>query len=182
MFLLSPTHRACARHPMGACGPPAASTPPPNRSRKPQFWSSWLCGERGSPSPSSRQQWGTRRRPALPPSASDPRVPFPTPSLRTPSLQARPSSQAAGLCPPPSLSSTLSVMPALNIPTCSALTHLKTTTEKGPFVTPLLSSVAALLPLQKLLLKKIHHPPIFTSSAHILNPLRPPLLFISVKE
>ena len=104
------------------------------------------------------------------------------PCQRTPSLQARPSSQAAGLCPPPSLSSTLSVMPALNIPTCSALTHLKTTTEKGPFVTPLLSSVAALLPLQKLLLKKIHHPPIFTSSAHILNPLRPPLLFISVKE
>lgn len=29
VFLLSATHRACARHPMGACGPPAASTPCP---------------------------------------------------------------------------------------------------------------------------------------------------------
>lgn len=166
----------------GLVGPLLPPPPAPNRSRKPQFWSSRLCRERGSPSPLSPSAEGDEEAPSSAPkrlrspSLISDAVP---PRQRTPSLQARPSSRAAGLCSPPSLSSTLSVMPALNTPTCSALTHLKATTEKGPFVTPLLSSVAALLPLQKLLLKKIHHPAIFTSSAHILNPLRPPLLFVS---
>lgn len=61
-------------------------------------------------------------------------------------------------------------------PMCLSLTHFKKK-KKGPLVTPLLSSVAALLlPLQELLLKNSHYTPIFTSSPHILNPPRPPLL------
>lgn len=145
-----------------ASGPPAASTHTAPYSRKLQFWFSQLCGERGSPSPWFLLAWGdeetsssapTRLRSPSPVSDAAP------PYWRMPGLQARPSSQAVGLCSPPSLSSPLSVMPApwwvpaLNVPTCSALTHLKTT-EKGPFVTPLLSSVVAFLPLQKLLFKK----------------------------
>lgn len=68
-------------------------------------------------------------------------------------------------------------IPPSDAPMCSSLTHLKKKKKKGPLVTPPLSSVAALLlPLQELLLKNIHYTPIFTSSPHILNPPRPPLL------
>lgn len=153
VFLPSPTHVSDTLQ--GLWAPCCLHNPPPPP-RKLQFWFSQLCGERGSPSPWFLLAWGdeetsssapTRLRSPSPVSNAAP------PCWRMPGFQARPSSQAAGLCSPPSLSSPLSVMPALNVPTCSALTHLKTT-EKGPFVTPLLSSVAALLPLQKLLFKK----------------------------
>lgn len=175
---------------MGACGPPAASTPPPpppapgtaqgKRSSVPHS----CAGSEGAPVLHLRWHGGPRRHPALPPSTSDPRVPFPTPPLHA---SEYPVSRRV---PPPRLRVSawpLSVMPAPRVGASQGRTHVLSShpfknNRKGTFPDPTSFFSCCPSSASETCLKNIRHPPIFTFSAHILNPLRPPLLFLSVQE